>query len=105
MDLSESGKTGLLLLAGAALFELGREIREATPSNKELREAGESTRLEYLQDLLDGQAHTGIIVAGASLLTVFAFDSFTPALILLGTFGALVWYQHSILSAPSVNNY
>ena len=104
MDLSVDGKTGLLLLAGAALFELGREIREATPATKELREADEHTRLEYLQDLLDGQAHTAIIVAGASLLTVYAFDSFTPALILLGTFGALVWYQHSILSAPPISN-
>jgi hypothetical protein len=105
MDLNADGKAGLLLLAGAALFELGREIREATPPTKELREADEHTRLEYLQDLLDGQAHTGIIVAGAALLTAWAFDSLTPSLILLGTFGALVWYQHSILSAPAVSNY
>ena len=101
MDLNADGKAGLLLLAGAALFEIGREIREATPEYKELRESSEVTHYEYFQQLLDGQAHTGIVVGGAALLTAWAFDSLTPALIVLGTFGALVWYQHSVLNAPN----
>lgn len=104
MTITNDGKAGLLLLAGAALFELGREMRESTPDLKDLRRSNEHSHVEYLQDLLDGQAHTGIIVAGAALLTAWAFDSYTPALILLGTFGALAWYQHSILTAPDNNN-
>jgi hypothetical protein len=101
LELSNESKTALLLLVGAAVFELGREMREASPELSEMRKASEHERADYLQHLVDGQAQTAIIVAGAALVATWATGSFTPGLILLGTFGALAYYQHSVLNAPS----
>jgi hypothetical protein len=58
-----------------------------------------------MQHLVDGEAHTGIVMAGAALVAAWACDSFLPALILIATYGALVWYNHSVLAAPPANAY
>ena len=101
LDLNNESKTVLLLLVGAAVFEIGREMRQPAPELPEMRRAENHQRAEYLQHLVDGQAQTGILVGGAALVATWASGSFTPGLILLGTYGALVWYQHSVLNAPS----
>ena len=95
----ETTRDVLLLLVGAALFEAGRELRESTPEYSELRNASDDDH-HIKQSLIDGQAHTGIIVGGAALIAAWACKSLYPALVLIGVYGGLVWYQHSVLQSP-----
>ena len=95
----ETTRDVLLLLVGAALFEAGRELRESTPEYSELRNASDDDH-HLKQYLIDGQAHTGIIVGGAALIAAWACKSLYPALVLIGVYGALVWYQHSVYKSP-----
>ena len=95
----ETTRDVLLLLVGAALFEAGRELRESTPEYSELRNASDDDH-HLKQYLIDGQAHTGIIVGGAALIAAWACKSLYPALVLIGVYGGLVWYQHSVLQSP-----
>jgi hypothetical protein len=96
----ETTRDVLLLLVGAALFEAGRELRESTPEYHELRNAGDHDH-DIKQYLIDGQAHTGIIVGGAALIAAWACKSLYPALVLIAVYGGLVYYQHSVLKAPT----
>ena len=96
----ETTRDVLLLLVGAALFEAGRELRESTPDYSELRNAGEDDK-HIKQYLIDGQAHTAIIVGGAALIAAWACKSLYPALVLIAVYGGLVWYQHSVYGAPA----
>lgn len=97
-----STKAVLLFLVGAALFEVSRELRESTPHIEALRQAdSENERHALAQHLVDGEAATGIVVAGAALVSAWACDSWVPALILVGTYLALVYYRHDILGAPN----
>lgn len=99
LNLDNSEKTVLLLIVGLGIFELGREMREACPPMADMRQCDNDPHL--LQHLVDGEAHTGIIVAGAALVASLACGNITPGLILLATYGALVWYNHSVLKAPT----
>jgi hypothetical protein len=96
----ETTRDVLLLLVGAALFEAGRELRESTPEYHELRNA-DSDDHHIKQYLIDGQAHTGIIVGGAALIAAWACKSLYPALVLIAVYGGLVWYQHSVYRSPA----
>ena len=99
---NETTRMVLLLLVGAAIFELGREMRECTPEMSDCRECDhdsyEGHRMR--QHMVDGQGHAGIIAIGAALVAWWACKDVMPALIILAVYAALVWYQHSLLSAP-----
>jgi len=97
----ETTRDVLLLLVGAALFEAGRELRESTPEYHELRNASDQD-FHIKQYLIDGQAHTAIIVGGAAVIAAYACKSLLPALVLIAVYGGLCYYQHSVLKAPTV---
>lgn len=97
--MDESTRTVLVFVTALAILELGREMRECGPSLKECREAGRDSAT--FQHLIDGQGHAGIIVAGAALVAWWASKDVVPALIIVGTYAALVWYQHSLVKAPA----
>lgn len=99
-NLDETTKNILLLLIGSAIFAAGQELRESTPTYNELRNAHEHD-YDLKQYLIDGECHTAIIVAGAAVIAAWATNSFVPALTLIGVYGALVWYQHSVYKAPA----
>lgn len=99
----ETTRDVLLLLVGAALFEAGRELRESTPSYTELRNADDMD-IHTKQYLIDGQAHTAVIVGGAALIAAWACKSLYPALVLIAVYGGLVWYQHSVYKSPAPHN-
>lgn len=104
-DMDNSTRMVLLLLIGAAIFEVGRELREATPDLHELRVSDDDdTRHKYAQHLVDGQAMTGIMVAGAALVAAWACGHWFPGLVLIGVYAALVWFQHDILRSPNTCN-
>lgn len=99
-NLDETTKNILLLLIGSAIFAAGQELRESTPNYTDLRNANEYDN-ELKQYMIDGEAHTGIIVAGAAVIAAWATQSLVPALALIGVYGALVWYQHSVYKSPA----
>lgn len=101
-DLNETSKTALLLLVGAAIFELGREMRECGPDLSELRQADDSNRHEMKQRLIDGNVHTAILVGGVSIVSIWATGSLVPALILVLVYLGLLWSHHDLLNAPPV---
>lgn len=100
MALDETTRNILLLLVGSAIFAAGQELRESTPKYTDLRNASEHDH-DIKQFLIDGECHTGIIVAGAAVIAAWATKSIIPALTLIGVYGALVWYQHSVYKAPA----
>jgi hypothetical protein len=104
LSIDDTSKTALLLLVGAAIFELGREMRECGPDLSELRQADDSNRHELKQMLIDGNVHTAILVTGVSIISIWATGSLTPALILILVFLGLLWCHHDLLKAPAVTN-
>ena len=98
--MNETTRMVLLLLVGAAIFEIGREMRECTPAMSECRDADKDD-YRVKQYMVDGQGHAGIIAIGAALVAWWACKDVMPALIILGVYAALVWYQHSVLKAPA----
>ena len=100
LNFDDSTRDVLLLLIGVAIFEAARELRESTPEYSELRTAHDDDD-KLKQHLIDGQAHTAFAVGGAALVAAWACSSWYPALVLVAVYGGLVWYQHSVLKAPT----
>ena len=102
MEINDSTRTVLVFVAALAILEIGREMRESGPSLKEMRQTEDGDRHVVLQHLIDAHAETGILVGGVALVAWWASRDIVPALVIVGVFGALVWYQHSVLRAPAI---
>ena len=96
-------KTAVLAVLGVAVFELGREFREACPKTADLRSSDDAPHM--LQHLVDGELHVGILAGGVALAAWWLTDSPVIPLIIVGTYVGLVAYHHSLLGAPSVPDY
>ena len=105
MTFDDNAKGALLLIMGAAIFELGREMRESCPSYETCRDTSDHDHSKIKQYLVDGEMHAGILVAGAALISWWAFKDLFPVMVIIGVYAALVWHQHSVLAAPSTNAY
>jgi hypothetical protein len=100
--IDETSKTALLLLAGVAIFEMHRDMRESGPSLAELRQANSVNHDEVKQLLIDANIHTAILVSGVSILSVWATQSFIPAAILVLVYLGLAWCDHDLIKAPPI---
>jgi len=102
MTLDETSKTALLLVLGVAIFEMHRDMRECGPSLVELRQCTEENRHEIKQLEIDSNVHTAILVAGVSVVSIWATGSLVPAAILALVFLGLAWCDHDLIKAPPI---
>lgn len=96
-------KAAVLGLVGLGVFYVAQEYRESCPDVSDLRTANGGA--DMLQHLIDGEAHTAIVVAGFALAASWVAGDLWPAALIVAVFGALCWYHHSVLAAPAVRPY
>lgn len=96
-------RTAVLGVLALAVFEMGREYREAAPKPADLRcDPGTQAMRQHF---VDATLHTGIIVAGVALAAWWLTDSPAVPALIVGTFAGLVAYHHSLIDAPPVTDY
>ena len=99
----QADRTAVLGVLALAVFELGREYREASPKPADLRCDGGTGAMR--QHLMDSTLHTAILVGGVAVAAWWLTDSVAVPAIIVGTFAGLVAYHHSLIDAPPVADY
>ena len=100
-DASVSDRAAVVGLVGLGVFYVAQEYRETCPPISELRAApGDSNTMQHL---LDGEAHVAITVAAFALAAAWVSHDWKPSALIVGTFLALCYYNHSVLTAPVVS--
>lgn len=93
----------VVALLSFAVWETRKAYNDAVPPLSDLRSASPGSAQHFVnaQHLLDADMTVGLVAIIAGISASLFMRSFLPILLVGGTYGALCFYHHAVLSAPS----
>lgn len=93
----------VIALLGFAVWETRKAYTDSAPSLTELRSAapGTDSHITAAQHLLDADMTVGLVAILAGFAASYFTQSWMPIALVGGTYLALCYYHHAVLSAPS----